>query len=195
MYHAMRWTLEKAKRQLDLIASRVYRRSSPLPPFRFCALAGPLSTPAVQPGDADGDWQEIKAGDYWGGSQLNYVLRAWFTIPAGWDPTLPVALYLPLGDSRDFSHPESLAYVDGQPYAASDRHQAHPRRRGRAASRRRVRDGAAVSQSGRAQVGWDRQRAGGFEPIAVEPEHDVRRTAQPVPRPRQPRIRAVCRAR
>jgi alpha-mannosidase len=33
-----------------------------------------------------------------------------------------VALYLPLGESGDFSHPEALAYIDGQPYASADRH-------------------------------------------------------------------------
>jgi alpha-mannosidase len=33
-----------------------------------------------------------------------------------------VALYLPLGESGDFSHPETLAYIDGVPYAAGDRH-------------------------------------------------------------------------
>lgn len=30
--------------------------------------------------------------------------------------------FLPLGESGDFSHPEALAYIDGQPYAACDRH-------------------------------------------------------------------------
>ncbi len=33
-----------------------------------------------------------------------------------------MALYLPLGEAGDFSHPEALAYIDGVPYAACDRH-------------------------------------------------------------------------
>jgi alpha-mannosidase len=31
-------------------------------------------------------------------------------------------LYLPIGISGDFSHPEALIYIDGQPFAACDRH-------------------------------------------------------------------------
>jgi len=31
-------------------------------------------------------------------------------------------LYLPLGEAGDFSHPEALVYIDGEPYAACDRH-------------------------------------------------------------------------
>jgi alpha-mannosidase len=52
----------------------------------------------------------------------NYVLRAIFQVPASWDPDALVALYLPLGESGDFSHPEALAYIDGKAYAAADRH-------------------------------------------------------------------------
>jgi alpha-mannosidase len=52
----------------------------------------------------------------------DFVLRTQFEVPAGWDPKAPVALYLPLGEAGDFSHPESLAYIDGLPYAACDRH-------------------------------------------------------------------------
>ncbi len=33
-----------------------------------------------------------------------------------------MALYLPLGEPGDFSHPETLIYIDGEAYAASDRH-------------------------------------------------------------------------
>src|SRR5690606_3552192 len=33
-----------------------------------------------------------------------------------------VALYLPLGEPRSFSHPEALAYIDGTAYATCDRH-------------------------------------------------------------------------
>jgi alpha-mannosidase len=52
----------------------------------------------------------------------NLVLRTMFSIPEGWDKTQPLALYLPLGEAGDFSHPEALAFIDGTPYAACDRH-------------------------------------------------------------------------
>jgi alpha-mannosidase len=34
----------------------------------------------------------------------------------------PLALHLPIGDAGEFSHPEALAYIDGRPLAAVDRH-------------------------------------------------------------------------
>ncbi len=52
----------------------------------------------------------------------DFVLRTTFTVPAGWDTSAPVALFLPLGEAGDFSHPEAMAYVDGAPHAACDRH-------------------------------------------------------------------------
>jgi alpha-mannosidase len=52
----------------------------------------------------------------------NFTMRSHFQVPADWDSHTPVALYLPLGNAGDFSHPEALAYIDGIPYAACDRH-------------------------------------------------------------------------
>ena len=60
--------------------------------------------------------------DYWGAWMSDFVLRTTFTVPAGWDTSASVALFLPLGEAGDFSHPEALAYVDGAAYAACDRH-------------------------------------------------------------------------
>jgi alpha-mannosidase len=42
-------------------------------------------------------------------------------VPESWADSV-VALYLPLGVSGEFSHPEALVYLDGEPYAACDRH-------------------------------------------------------------------------
>jgi hypothetical protein len=46
--------------------------------------------------------------------------------PPDWNADLQTALYLPLGESLDFSHPEAFAealtYIDGQPYSGCDRH-------------------------------------------------------------------------
>ncbi|RLC75974.1 MAG: hypothetical protein DRJ03_29430 [Chloroflexi bacterium] len=49
-------------------------------------------------------------------------LRTWFRTPPGWSADTPTALYLPIGKAGDFSHPEALAYIDGAPYGACDRH-------------------------------------------------------------------------
>ncbi|MEJ2210634.1 MAG: alpha-mannosidase, partial [Anaerolineae bacterium] len=51
-----------------------------------------------------------------------FVLRGRFQVPVGWDASAPLALYLPLGHSGEFCHPEALAYVDGQPFATADRY-------------------------------------------------------------------------
>ena len=49
-------------------------------------------------------------------------MRSEFSVPGDWDAAAPVALFLPLGEAGDFSHPEALAYIDGAAYAACDRH-------------------------------------------------------------------------
>lgn len=53
-----------------------------------------------------------------------FCLRTTFTLPEYMDASQPIALYLPLGDAGDFSHPECLAYIDPgpEPYATCDRH-------------------------------------------------------------------------
>lgn len=122
MYHSVRWTLQRAKRLLDIIASRTYFRARPLAAFRYQPLDGPDFPPPVQHNVDDSHWQQILPEQVWGSSQRNFILRTWFTIPEDWDPSMPVSLYLPVGDAGDFSHPEALAYVDGIPYATCDRH-------------------------------------------------------------------------
>jgi alpha-mannosidase len=52
----------------------------------------------------------------------DFILRTTFTIPESWDASQPTALYLPLGETGDFSHPEAAVYIDGQAYAGCDRH-------------------------------------------------------------------------
>jgi alpha-mannosidase len=122
MYHEMRWTLEKIQKRLELIQPYVYRRQETLPPFRYLRLEGP-STPAPVGVDLDDSaWGEIPPNTYWGIWMTDFALRTTFTVPTGWEKDRPVALYLPLGESGDFSHPEALAYIDGQPWAACDRH-------------------------------------------------------------------------
>ena len=55
----------------------------------------------------------IDPNTYWGAWMTDFTLRSRFHNPTGWDPAAPVALYLPLGEAGDFSHPEALAYIDG----------------------------------------------------------------------------------
>ena len=88
--------------------------------FRYKRLDGPLAAPPVAPDVDDSQLGDRFApNDYWGAWMSDFVLRTTFTVPAGWDTSAPVALFLPLGEAGDFSHPEALAYVDGTPYAGA----------------------------------------------------------------------------
>ena len=122
MYHEMRWTLDKIKKRLGLITPSVYIRQSTLPDFHYKELDGPLSLSPTGKDIDDSTWQVIEPNAYWGSWMIDFILRTSFTIPTDWDKNQPVALYLPLGEAGDFSHPEALVYIDGKPYAACDRH-------------------------------------------------------------------------
>jgi alpha-mannosidase len=118
--HTARFTPQKIALRLRLIEGVAYRQRHDMPPVRFHTLASPLVPPPL---DADtSGWEVIEPQTYWGGKDINFIMVTTFQVPASWQA--PIALYLPLGTSGDFSHPETLAYIDGQPYAAIDRH--HP---------------------------------------------------------------------
>ena len=120
MLHKVRWTAEKISQRVELVESLVYRRRQPLGPFRYHRLPDPMTPPPLEA--TDDDWPEIAPYSHWGQRFTDYLLNNTFTVPSDWDPDMPVALYLPLGEPGDFSHPESLAYIDGEAYAACDRH-------------------------------------------------------------------------
>lgn len=122
MLHRTRWTLQKIAQRLALIEPLVYRRQRPLPDWRYHVLDGPLAPPPVQPEVDDSDWLVITPEQYWGKWGVTFVLRNEFEVPEAWPNAEPVALFLPLGDAGSFTHPEALAYVDGQPYATCDRY-------------------------------------------------------------------------
>ena len=122
MYHHQRWTPEKIKQRLELISSLVYIKRKALPSFRYKELASPITHPPIEINVNDSQWNEIDFNEYWGSWMQDFVLRTTFTIPEFMDATQPIALYLPLGEAGDFSHPECLAYIDGEPYATCDRH-------------------------------------------------------------------------
>ena len=122
MIHKIRWTAQKIAQRLLLIEPLVYRRSLPLPPFRYTTLSNPVEVPPIDMDIDDAGWEVIHADSYWGQWVTDFALRGEFRVPEDWEPDAPVALYLPLGDAGEFTHPEALAYIDGVPYAACDRY-------------------------------------------------------------------------
>lgn len=124
MYHQTRWTSEKIRARLDLITPLTHRDRLPLPPFRYRRLDSPTADvqALVQPECDDQTWPRIAPYDSWGEAKSDFLLRTRFTFPAGWGDDHRLALYLPLGESGDFSHPEALIYLDGRPLASCDRH-------------------------------------------------------------------------
>ncbi len=124
MYHKIRWTADKIASRLKLLEEQqlVYRRSVQLPAFRYYRLPDPLTPPPLGPEIDRTNWPTIEPLTYWGERYTDFVLHTTFTVPADWDPALPTVLCLPLGESGEFSHPEALAYVDGEAWAACDRH-------------------------------------------------------------------------
>src|SRR5690349_7129587 len=122
MYHRQRWTPEKIKQRLELLAPLVYVKRKSLPSFSYRELDSAMAPAPIGLDVDDTAWQEINAYDYWGSWMQNFVLRTRFEFPEHWDASQPTGLYLPLGEAGDFSHPEALAYIDGSPYAACDRH-------------------------------------------------------------------------
>jgi len=122
MYHRQRWTPEKIKQRLELISSLVYIKRKALPSFLYKELANPTTHPPIEVNVDDSQWKEIDSNEYWGSWMQDFILRTTFTLPEYMDAAQPIALYLPLGDAGDFSHPECLAYIDGEPYATCDRH-------------------------------------------------------------------------
>jgi alpha-mannosidase len=122
VYHQMRWTAQKIAQRIELIEPLVYRKRSPLPSFRFLKLNDPMDEPPIGADVDDSQWQVIEANSYWATSKVDFVLRTTFQVPVEWDANRVVALYLPLGEPGSFSHPEGLAYFDGDSYATCDRH-------------------------------------------------------------------------
>ena len=119
---AGRWpfTSEKIASRLALIAPHVFRRKVPLPAFRFLPLPA-ASVDAPICADPTG-WEEIPHYTYWGGADLNFVMKSQFTVPAGWDAQ-NLALYMPLGVMGDiFNHPEALIHIDKEPIGSADRY-------------------------------------------------------------------------
>jgi len=108
---------EKIAQLLALIEPEVYCRWMVLPPFELHLLPAEDSDPWE---DACGKGETILPGDMWGPPRTSFVLKTTFSVPSDWQR--PVVLHMPFGEAGDFSHPEALVYVDGEPWASSDRH-------------------------------------------------------------------------
>ena len=129
MRHQIRWTLEKIENRLSNLKEREYYDRRILPPFRYHYLTSPDEAGKTQIGVDDSKWPVIQYHEYWANPRTDFVLRTHFELPKEWlredvynKDKFNIALYLPIGDSRDFSHPEALVYIDGKPVAACDRH-------------------------------------------------------------------------
>ncbi|MFN8445009.1 MAG: alpha-mannosidase [Caldilineaceae bacterium] len=122
LVHKTRWTAQKIAQRLQVIEANVYRLRNPLPALQMTTVPEPKAAPLLGDAGNGHEWQTIEPYSYWGGRDINFMMRSSFTVPADWSHDQPIALYLPLGDAGDFSHPETLAYIDGEPFAAGDRH-------------------------------------------------------------------------
>ncbi len=122
MKHDMRFTRKKLETRLKLIGPLIYRKTTPINPFRY-----KLNDSSDQPGQVgvdvdDSDWPVIEPETYWGQWCSDFTLRSRFTVPADWADETTVALAFHIGDAFgwDFCHPETLVHVDGKPIAAMD---------------------------------------------------------------------------
>lgn len=122
MLHKVRWTPQKIAQRIQLITPLIYKKSYPMDAFRYKTLSSPQDTPPTGTDVDDSGWEIIEPNTYWGTWKTDFILRSHFEVPRDWGTADPVALFFPLGQSGDFSHPEALAYIDGQPYASADRH-------------------------------------------------------------------------
>ena len=66
MYHRQRWTSEKIKQQLELLAPLVYVKRKSIPSFFYRELESALAPAPIGTDVDDSKWQEINAHEYWG---------------------------------------------------------------------------------------------------------------------------------
>lgn len=108
MFPTFKQRLDAIATRLRLIKPLIFDKRLVLKPFEY------------RPEGSD-DWTTIPPNTYWGTWVTNFEMRGGFAIPDDWTLTDKIALHLPIGDARDFEHPEALVYIDGAPLAAVDR--------------------------------------------------------------------------
>ncbi len=117
----LKQTLQKFAKRTLLIEPLVYRQHWELPAFRL-KLYPEGSQPLPMKDGESADWPSIVPYTYWGKWNSDFVMIVTFALPSEARNLDHLALYLPLGQAGDFSHPEALMYADGVPFAACDRH-------------------------------------------------------------------------
>ena len=122
MRHKIRFTPQKLQKRLELIESLVYCEKQALPSFECMELKHPIQDPSRYLSTNHGSWSRIEPGDHWLGPDTTFLLKSNFLAAGSLQISGPTALFLPIGIAGDFSHPEALVYVDGEPIAACDRH-------------------------------------------------------------------------
>jgi alpha-mannosidase len=119
--HNRQKTSAKIAQFLQQITPFVYEKQQELPPWHF-RLVENLDPALLQPDDGPLTGEIIPPNSYWGAQNQNFVLQTTFNVRETFSAGAPLALHLPIGDAGEFSHPEALAYIDGRPLAAVDRH-------------------------------------------------------------------------
>ena len=121
MIHEARFTADKIDHLLRLLQARVYCAARDLPPFRVNLYPAGHDAAAGEAEQTESSGELVHADDYWGAWNRDFVLTCRFALPVDWRGRSPLALWLPLGEAGDFSHPEALARVDGRRFGACDR--------------------------------------------------------------------------
>ncbi len=121
MKDTRRWTGQKIASRLPLIENLVYRKKEILAPFYHHPLMTFSDFFGMDLHQESDEWTKIPYDSYWGEWYSNFILKSRFRIPDGWDADVLTALYLPLGESGDFCHPEALVFIDGEQQASCDR--------------------------------------------------------------------------
>jgi alpha-mannosidase len=122
MLHDIRRTIPKLHSRLEYLDTLVYRRAIALPPARMLELSGPSEDPFEALQKKDAQWTVLPPGASWGRPHQDFLLKFEFKVEAHQLTDMPVAIYLPIGQAGDFSHPETTVYLDEELIGACDRH-------------------------------------------------------------------------
>ncbi|PKO14372.1 MAG: alpha-mannosidase [Chloroflexi bacterium HGW-Chloroflexi-10] len=121
MSHTVRMTMEKLNVRFRLLQGLTQRHFASLPPFRLKMLEQHNDFFPVEPEFDDSAWEVVQPPAAWGKELGYFVLRSRFQVPPEWENDFPAALWLPLGTTWDFIHPEATVYVDGKFLGSCDR--------------------------------------------------------------------------
>ncbi|MCK6576528.1 MAG: glycosyl hydrolase-related protein [Anaerolineae bacterium] len=107
MFPTFKQRLDTLRTRLRTLTPLIHARTHPLAPLEY------------RPAGAS-RWTPIPPGSYWGTWQTPFEMRGGYALPQSWKTSERVALYLPIGSSAEFMHPEALILIDDAPLAAVD---------------------------------------------------------------------------